>query len=100
MKIENKNLEKPKRLKERRLFLTMRMKNTNLAIFFCTATGLMIALVIVLMFASAMLSYNSAILISSLFILAMLSLIISLLLFLREIFYTTSFIKKKKDLLK
>lgn len=85
------------RLIKRRNFLVMRMQNTNLAIFFCTATGLMIALVIVMMFLSAMLKFDSATLISILFIVAMSSLIISLLLFLREIYYTTSFIKSKKS---
>ena len=73
----------------------MRMKNTNLAILFCTTTGLLIALVIVTMFLSAIFDFKDSLLIAILFILAMGSLIISLFLFLREIFYTTSFIKSK-----
>lgn len=91
---------KEEEIKDRRFFLIIRMQNTNLAIFFCTSTGLMIALVILLMFLSVMLEFNSATIISLLFILAMSSLIISLLLFLREIYFTTSFIKKKKKNLK
>lgn len=81
---------------KRRSFLTMRMGNTNLAILFCTITGLLVALVIVTMFLSAMLEFNGSIFISVLFILAMISLILSLIVFLREIFYTTSFIRSKK----
>ena len=89
------NEESKLKVKERRKFLTMRMKNTNLAILFCTTTGLLIALVIVTMFLSAIFDFKDSLLIAILFILAMGSLIISLFLFLREIFYTTSFIKSK-----
>ena len=82
---------------QRRKFLTMRMKNTNLAILFCTSTGLLIAMVIVTMFLSAIFNFKDSLFIAVLFILAMLSLITSLFLFLREIFYTTSFIKSKQS---
>ncbi len=82
---------------KRRAFLVMRMQNTNLAIFFCTATGLMVALVIITIFFTAILSFNAQTLISMLFVLAMFSLIVSLLLFLREIYFTTSYIKEKKE---
>ena len=88
--IENDNI------KRRRSFLAMRMENTNLAILFCTITGLLVALVIVTMFLSAMFEFKGSIFISILFILAMVSLIFSLIVFLREIFYTTSFIKTQK----
>ncbi len=101
-KYENDNIELLKnneeiysKIEQRRKFLTMRMKNTNLAILFCTTTGLLIALVIVTMFLSAIFEFKDSLLIAILFILAMSSLIISLFLFLREIFYTTSFIKSK-----
>ena len=101
-KYENENIELLKnneeiysKIEQRRKFLTMRMKNTNLAILFCTTTGLLIALVIVTMFLSAIFNFKDSLLIAILFILAMGSLIISLFLFLREIFYTTSFIKSK-----
>lgn len=87
-------LEDERRLM-RRDFLNKRMSNTNLAIFFCTATGLMVAFVILTIFASALFSFHSGTLVSILFILAMLFLIISLVLFLREIFFTTSTIRNK-----
>lgn len=93
----NKTDEEILKLKQRRNFLTMRMKNTNLAILFCTSTGLLIALVIVTMFLGAVFEFKDSVLIVLLFISAMLCLIISLFLFLREIFYTTSFIKSKKS---
>jgi uncharacterized membrane protein len=81
----------------RRKFLVMRLQNTNLAIFFCTATGLLVALVILTIFFSALSSAHSETFISVLFILAMVCLIIALLLFLREIYFTTSYIKEKKS---
>ena len=93
----HKNDEDILKLKQRRKFLTMRMRNTNLAILFCTSTGLLIALVIVTMFLSAIFEFKDSFFIVLLFISAMLCLIISLFLFLREIFYTTSFIKSKKS---
>lgn len=83
-------------LKKRRDFLAMRMENTNLAILFCTSTGLLVAFVIVTMFLSAMLEFDGSTFISILFILAMISLILALLVFLKEIFHTTSFIKTKR----
>jgi magnesium-transporting ATPase (P-type) len=98
---ENQYLDKEdkviKKIEQRREFLTMRMKNTNLAILFCTCTGLLIALVIVTMFLSAIFEFKDSFFIAILFIAAMLCLISSLFLFLREIFYTTSFIKSKKS---
>ncbi len=81
---------------KRRSFLLMRMENINRAIFFCTTTGLMVALVILTFFASALFSFNGEIFISIFFILAMFFLIISLMLFLSEIHFTTSYIKTKK----
>ncbi len=85
------------KITKRRDFLVMRMENTNLAIFFCTATGLMVALVIFTIFFSELFSFDSSIVVSGLFILAMASLIIALLLFLREIYFTTSYIRRKKE---
>lgn len=96
-KNSNSNYEEDEKIKRRRSFLAMRMGNTNLAILFCTTTGLLVALVIVTMFLSAILGFKGSIFISVLFILAMITLILSLLVFLREIFYTTSFIKSKKS---
>lgn len=88
------------KLKDRRKFLVMRMRNINYAIFFCTTTGLLIAMVIVTMFLSAMYDFKDSFFIAIFFIVAMISLIFSLLLFLREIYHTTSFIKSKKSLLR
>jgi len=84
----------------RRKFLTMRMSNINLAIFFCTTTGLLIALVILTMFLSTMFHFSTSLVISVLFVLAMSSLIIALLVFLKEIHYTTSFIRTQRILTK
>lgn len=75
----------------------MRMQNINRTIQFCTLTGFFIALVIFTMFLSALFSFNGATFISVLFISAMASLIVSLILFLKEIFHTTSFINTKKS---
>ena len=95
-KTEELKLKAEEKLSERRRFLTMRMQNTNYAIFFCTTTGLLIAMVIVTMFLSALFDFKDSLFIATLFIVAMLSFIVSLILFLREIYYTTSFIKSKK----
>jgi hypothetical protein len=81
-------------IKARRDSLAQRMRNMNLAIFFCSVTGLLVAVVIVTMFLSAMLEFEKSVLIAALFILAMVSLILSLTLFLREIFLTTAFAGK------
>jgi len=81
----------------RRNNLLKRMQNTNLAIFFATATGLMVALVIISVFFSSLMSYNAEAFISVLFVLAMFFLILALLLFLREISFTISYIRDKRE---
>jgi len=91
-----KTNQKTNETMKRREFLTMRLTNINSAILFITFTGLMIALVIVTMFMSTLFEFTTASVISVLFILAMLSLIVALFVFLKEIHYTTSFIKTKK----
>ena len=78
----------------RKAFLHKRLKSTNYAIALITSAGLMVALVIITMFLSAMLNFVNGTLISTFFILAMIFLISSLLLFLKEISYTTYFAKK------
>jgi uncharacterized protein YacL len=97
-KLDDYELKSPKTNEtiKRRAFLTMRLSNINLAILFVTFTGLMIALVIVSMFMSTLYQFSTAFIISILFIAAMVSLIIALIVFLKEIHYTTSFIKTKK----
>lgn len=103
--IENKKTTEAKekahqKSKERRLSLTTRMQNINHSISLCTMTGLLIALVIVTMFLSSIMQFDGSVFIATLFIFAMLSLITSLVLFQKEIFFTTSFIKKKKASIK
>ncbi|MPQ77112.1 DUF2721 domain-containing protein [Hydrogenovibrio sp. JE_KL2] len=66
--------------------LHKRSRNVNLSILFCTMTGLWVALVIMVMFLSTLFSFHAAALISILFVFAMFCLIVSLLLFLAEIF--------------
>ena len=96
-KKKDESYTEDKRAVKRREFLIMRMENTNFAIFFATVTGLMVALVILSVFATTLFSYHIEIIISIFFMLAMFFLIIALILFLREIYFTTYFIKLKKD---
>lgn len=84
-------------LMKKRGFLIQRIQNINWAILFTTATGLMVALVIISVFYSSLMSINSEMFISISFILAMIFLIFALILFLREIYFTNLFIKAKKD---
>ncbi|MDX4038582.1 DUF2721 domain-containing protein [Aliarcobacter skirrowii] len=95
--LNNMSYDLKNMIKARRDFLTMRMNNTNLAIFFGTTTGLLIALVIITIFLSSFFHFEYTIFIASLFILAMCSLVISLILFLKELFYTTKFINNKES---
>ncbi|MGK0256000.1 MAG: hypothetical protein ACI81I_000608 [Arcobacteraceae bacterium] len=94
--IVEENNPRTEEMLKRRNFLAMRMSNINLAILFITFTGIMVALVIVTMFLSTLLEFGTAVVISVLFILAMVSIISSLFVFLREIHFTTSFIKTQK----
>ncbi len=89
------DFQEDERRQRRREFLYKRMQNTNMAIFFGTTTGLMIAVVILTMFASALFSFHTGTLIAILFITAMLCLIASLLLFLREVYFTTFSVRIK-----
>ena len=63
-------------------------------------TGLLIALVIVTMFLSSIFQFDGSVIIATLFIFAMLALIFSLILFQKEIFFTTSFLKRKEQSIK
>ena len=82
------NYKEDERSLKRRSFLVKRLQNTNMAILFGTITGLMVALVIFTIFASALFAFQTGTLVSVFFILAMLFLVLSLLLFLREIYFT------------
>jgi len=97
---ENPNFKMSEAQEKRRKFLVRRMQNINRAIFFGTTTGFTIALVILSIFASSLMNFDSNFVISVLFICSMISLIIALLLFLREIHDTTSFIKGKSHNIK
>jgi uncharacterized protein YacL len=72
------------------------MQNINRAIAFGTITGLLVALVILSVFASSLFSVDSGVFISIVFILAMISLAFSLVLFLKEVVLSTSYIELKK----
>ena len=84
-------------VRQRRKNLATRMINTNRAILFGTITGLLISLVIITIFLSSFFHFQHTLLIATLFILSISSLIISFVLFLRELFYTTKFINDKES---
>lgn len=73
-------------LRAQRNYLAKRARNMNHAIMAITLTGFLVASVIMVMFLSAFLEFNGAVLIATLFLLAMTAFMIGLLLFLREIY--------------
>lgn len=75
--------------KELRL-LWRRAKMLNRAFILCTISALMVCLVVVVIFLSHVLGTSLAIMISMLFIAAMVALILALLLLLREVFTATN----------
>ncbi|PID47363.1 MAG: hypothetical protein CR967_04825 [Proteobacteria bacterium] len=82
--------DKMQKLQTRKKVLKKRMKNINQSILFMTATGLLVAVVMVTMFVSFLFGSKDSILISLIFIMSMLFLIVSLVLFSREIIYTVN----------
>ena len=70
--------------------LKVRARYTNWAIFLCTSCALLVSLVIVMLFLSALFNLNVEIFIALLFVIAMLCLITSFILFLREVRLSTS----------
>lgn len=92
----NPDFQKNESLEKRRKTLLLRMQNINRAIAFGTITGLLVALVILSVFASSLFSVDSGVFISIVFILAMISLAFSLVLFLKEVVLSTSYIELKK----
>jgi hypothetical protein len=83
-------------LEERRQELRVmawRARLMNRAITLSTGSALLVALVVVLLFLGAFLDFNATLPVAGLFILAMLSLIGALLLFLREVFLAISALK-------
>ena len=83
-------------LEERRQELGVmayRARLMNRAITLSTCSALLVAVVVVLLFLGALLDFNATLLVAGLFILAMLSLIAALLLFLREVFLAIKALK-------
>ena len=66
--------------------MAYRARLMNRAITLSTCSALLVAVVVVLLFLAALLEFNATLAIAGLFILAMLSLIGALVLFLREVF--------------
>ncbi|MBN2825063.1 MAG: DUF2721 domain-containing protein [Campylobacterales bacterium] len=93
---EDAQYKEPEYMVDMRDILLKRMHNSNRAIFFATMTGLMVAMVIITVFASALMAIDAKEFIAVLFILAMVSLIIALILFVREVYFTRFFIDMKK----
>ena len=91
------NKETFQRYLTQKKYLSIRAKNMNVAILFCVLTGLLVASVIVTLFASLFFEFNSGVLIAVLFITGMLSFMTSLLLFIREIFMATYFMQRTQE---
>lgn len=80
-----------------RFFLSKRLDNINLSILYCTVAGVLVALVTMLMFLGLLFQFEHYLIIAILYIGSMLSLILALLLFLKEIYDSKKFIHSKKD---
>lgn len=90
----NPDRSKIDELNKQRHYLETRANNMNRSIFFCTATGIMVAFSIVTIFMSAFFVFDGSLLIAIIFVTGMLSLVAALSLFLREIFMATRFLKR------
>ncbi|MFT5662011.1 MAG: hypothetical protein ACI9TV_002659 [Sulfurimonas sp.] len=90
--------KKSKLIRVQRTYMSLRITNMNFAILSCTLTGLLIALVIMIIFLSAFFDFNGSNAISTLFIMAMGSFIIALSLFLKEIFMAYKYFKGRFNL--
>ncbi len=88
--------KKYKALVNRLEFLAKRVKIISNAITFCTLTGLFISVVIVLLFSSLFFDLHTDIYIAGLFSAAMISLAVSLSLFLKEVLYSDKILDKIK----
>jgi Protein of unknown function (DUF2721) len=80
-------------MRDRLAALSRRSRLINLAISLCTVCALLICLVIVTLFLSALMNVSGSRWIAGLFILAMLALIGGLVVFLREIFIATASVR-------
>ena len=94
--LNEKSEKKRESLIVRLKFYAKRVRIISNAITFCTLTGLLISLVIVVLFSSMLLDFHIDIVIAILFIAAMLSLAISLSLFLKEVLYADKILDKIK----
>jgi len=84
-------------LKMQRHYLQIRARNMNTAILFCILTGLLVASVIMTMFLSSFFVFDGGLFIAALFILGMGAFMISLSLFIREIFMATYFMQREQE---
>ena len=80
-------------MRNRLAFLARRSRLINLAITLCTVCALLICLVIVTLFVSALMAVSGSRWIAGLFVIAMLALIGGLLTFLQEIFIATASVR-------
>ncbi len=84
-------------MKLQRSYLHIRARNINIAILFCVLTGLMVAAVIMTMFLSSFLEFKGGMVIAFMFIAGMGFFMISLILFIREIFMATYFMQRTQE---
>lgn len=84
-------------LKLQKRYLRIRAKNMNLAILFCILTGLLVSSVIMILFMSSFFAFDGGWLIASLFIAGMGAFMLSLSLFIREIFMATYFMQRTQE---
>ena len=82
--------ETPAETKEEMAALSRRAKFIGAAITLCTVTALLIATVIAVLFVAAFLDRDFSTIVAGLFIAAMATLIVALLLFLREVLVATA----------
>jgi len=86
--------DKIQKLDKQRAYLQRRANNMSRSILFCTLTGVLIAFSIIIIFMSAFYIFDGSNFIAILFMMGMLSLVIALSLFLKEIFMATRFFKR------
>lgn len=84
-------------MKLQRSFLHIRARNINVAILFCVLTGLMVAAVIMTLFLSSFFEFQGGMIIALMFIAGMGFFMISLALFIREIFMATYFMQRTQE---
>lgn len=69
--------------------LSLRAKLIGFSIGLCTLTALLVCAVIAILFLGSFITFNVAVIVSSLFVAAMMTFFVSLLFFLREVFLAT-----------